>query len=288
MTTTSRALPFAQVIREESARAADALAAADPHARVPACPDWSAADLAHHLAETQAFWAQVVGLAAPDAVVDVGGDPPAGVEDPPRPPDDELVPFLRTSTATLLDALGAHDLGETCWSWSPNGGDVAWALRRQAHEALVHRVDAEQVAGLPVTVPDVEVAADGVDEMLAVMVSGLPPWATFTPDDAGRVLLVAPDAGRSWLVALGRFTGTSTRTGRTYDLDAAELVARDVAGDAGRADHAGEQGVAVTLTGTAWDLDRWLWGRGALDALTVDGERSVVDRFREVLVESSQ
>ena len=46
-------------------------------------------------------------------------------------------------------------------------------LRRQAHEALVHRVDAEQTAGLPVTDPGVALAADGVDEMLGVMVSGL-------------------------------------------------------------------------------------------------------------------
>lgn len=284
MTTSSTAvpsaLPFAEVIRTESARAADALAAAAPDARVPACPDWSALDLAHHLAETQDFWAQIVGLAGPDAVVDVGGDPPDGVTDADRRPDDELVPFLRSSTEALLDALGAHDPSERCWSWSPNGGDVAWALRRQAHEALVHRVDAEQVAGVPVREPSVDVAADGVDEMLAVMMSGLPPWATFTPDDAARVLVVASDAGRSWLVALGRFTGTSPRTGNTYDLDAGELAARDVT--------AAEARAAVTLTGSAWDLDRWLWGRGPLDALTVEGERAVADRFREVLVESSQ
>ncbi|WP_273653795.1 maleylpyruvate isomerase family mycothiol-dependent enzyme [Cellulomonas fimi] len=284
MTTSSSAspspLPFAEVIREESARAADALAAAPPDARVPACPDWSAADLAYHLGETQDFWSRIVGLAAPDAVVDVGGDPPGGFDGPEREPDDALVPFLRTRTGALLDAFAGHDPSERCWSWSPNGGDVAWALRRQAHEALVHRVDAEQVAGLPVTDPAVEVAADGVDEMLAVMMSGLPPWATFTPDDAGRVLVVASDAGRSWLVELGRFTGTSPRTGNTYDLDAGELVARDVT--------AGDAQVAVTLTGSAWDLDRWLWGRGPLDAVTVEGERAVVDRLRAVLVESSQ
>ncbi|MFC4616288.1 maleylpyruvate isomerase family mycothiol-dependent enzyme [Cellulomonas algicola] len=284
MTTSSSAspstLPFAEVVREESARAADALAAVPPDARVPACPDWSAADLAYHLGETQDFWSRVVGLAAPDAVVDVGGDPPGGFDGPEREPDDALVPFLRTRTGALLDAFDAHDLSERCWSWSPHGGDVAWALRRQAHEALVHRVDAEQVAGLPVASPPVEVATDGVDEMLAVMMSGLPPWATFTPDDDGRVLVVASDAGRSWLIALGRFAGTSPRTGTTYDLDAGELVARDVAPEDARS--------TATLTGSAWDLDLWLWGRGPLDALAVEGERAVVDRFREVLVESSQ
>lgn len=281
MTTSSAALPFPEVIRTESARAADALAAAPPDARVPACPDWSAADLAHHLGEVQGFWAQVVALAGPDAVVDLGGDPPAGVVEPPRAPDDELVGALRGASATLLDALAAHGPSERCWSWSAHGGDVAWVLRRQAHEVLVHRVDAEQVAGLPVTPADVAVAADGVDEMLAVMMSGLPDWASFTPDEAGRVRLVARDAGRSWLVGLGRFTGTSPRSGTTYDLDAGELVARDAAA-------AAEAGAAATVTGTAWDLDRWLWGRGPLEALAVDGDVAVVDRFRAVLVESSQ
>lgn len=274
------ALPFADVIRTESARAADAVAAAPPDARVPACPDWSALDLAFHLGEVQDFWAQVVGVAGADVDVDLGGDPPEGMTDTERRPDDELVPFLRTRTAALLDAFAAHAPSERCWSWSPTGGDVAWALRRQAHEVLIHRVDAEQVAGLPVTAPPVDVAADGVDEMLAVMMSGLPPWATFTPDDAGPVRVVASDAGRSWLVALGRFTGTSPRTGTTYDLDAGELVARDADADRARA--------TATLTGSAWDLDRWLWGRATPDVLTVEGERAVVDRLREVLVESSQ
>jgi uncharacterized protein (TIGR03083 family) len=284
MTTSSSAspsaLPFAELIRAETARAADALAAAPPDARVPACPDWTAGDLAHHLGEVQDFWAQVVALAGPDVDVDLGGAPPEGVANPPRPPDDALVASVRSGSDALLEALAVHDPSERCWSWSPHGGDVAWVLRRQAHEVLVHRVDAEQVAGLPVSEAEVAMAADGVDEMLAVMMSGVPDWATFTPDAAARVRVVARDAGRSWVVALGRFTGTSPRTGNTYDLDAGELVARD--------EPAGGTAVAATITGSAWDVDRWLWGRLPLDALAVDGDLAVVDRLRAVLVESSQ
>jgi len=40
---------YAGVIERESASAADALARAPLAARVPSCPDWSAADLAYHL-----------------------------------------------------------------------------------------------------------------------------------------------------------------------------------------------------------------------------------------------
>ena len=87
----------------------------------------------------------------------------------------------------------------------------------------MHRVDGEQTAGLPVTDPGVALAADGVDEMLGVMVSGLPAWATFTPDGQ-RVRLLAPDAGREWVVAFGRFHGTSPTTGTEYDEECGELV----------------------------------------------------------------
>ena len=47
-------------IRTESARFREVLADCDPSARVPACPDWDAADLLWHLAGVQVFWAKVV------------------------------------------------------------------------------------------------------------------------------------------------------------------------------------------------------------------------------------
>lgn len=266
-----RLMDYAGVIAQESERAADALAEASPAAPVPSCADWSAADLAYHLGEVQDFWSQIVGNA------------PAGpddAQDTDRRPDDELVPFLRTRTQALLGALAAHDPDDPCWSWSATGGTVAWVLRRQAHEALVHRVDAQQTAGLPVADPGVALAADGVDEMLGVMVSGLPPWASFTPDGQ-RVRLLATDAGREWVMAFGRFHGTSPTTGTVYDEECAELV--------GEAPWEGEdEDVTASVTGRAWDLELWLWGRGGADGLTVDGDTAAVDRLRAVIVESTQ
>jgi hypothetical protein len=47
-------------VRSESDRFAGALAAADPTAPVPCCPDWTAADLTWHLTEVQLLWATVV------------------------------------------------------------------------------------------------------------------------------------------------------------------------------------------------------------------------------------
>ncbi|MET0788535.1 MAG: maleylpyruvate isomerase family mycothiol-dependent enzyme [Cellulomonas sp.] len=262
---------YADVIEQESTRAADALDRAPSSAQVPACADWSAADLAYHLGEVQDFWSQIVGQA------------PAGpddAQDTDRRPDDELVAFLRTRTDALLAALRSHHPEEPCWSWSSTGGTVEWVYRRQAHEALVHRVDAEQSAGLPVTDPGAVLAADGVDEMLAVMVSGLPEWATFSPDGV-RIRLRAVDTGREWVVALGRFHGTSPTTGTTYDEDCGELV--------GGAPWEGEdEDVSATVSGSAWDLDLWLWGRGPVDALERDGDPAAIERLRAVVTESTQ
>src|SRR4051794_1535102 len=262
---------YADLIAQESGRAADALAATSGSARVPACPDWDAADLAFHLGEVQDFWSQIVA-GAPAG--------PANASETERRPDDQLVHFLRTRTDALLTALRSRHPEEPCWSWSSTGGTVAWVYRRQAHEALVHRVDAEQVAGLPVTDPGADLAADGVEEMLAVMVSGLPEWAAFAPDGS-RVRLRALDADREWVVAFGRFRGTSPTTGTIYDEDCAELV--------GGAPWEGEdEDVSATVSGPAWDLDLWLWGRDAGDSLARAGDAGAIDRLRAVIVASTQ
>ncbi len=262
---------YADVIARESARAADALDRAPLTAPVPACADWSVADLAYHLGEVQDFWSQIVAQAPAG---------PQGAEPTDRRPDPDLVAFLRTRTAALLGALAGHDAQEPCWSWSPTGGTLGWVLRRQAHEALIHRVDAEQAAGLPVTDPGPALAGDGVDEMLGVMVSGLPDWATFVPDGA-RVRLHASDVGREWVMAFGRFHGTSPTTGRSHDDECAELV--------GGAPWEGEdEDVSATVSGSAWDLELWLWGRGGGEALTRDGDPGAIDRLRRVVVDSTQ
>ena len=155
-------------------------------------------------------------------------------------------------------------------------------LRRQAHEALVHRVDAEQTAGLPVTDPGIALAADGVDEMLGVMVSGLPAWATFTPDGQ-RVRLLATDAGREWVMAFGRFHGTSPTTGTAVRRGVRGAGRRRAVGGGGRGRHARRS------SGSAWDLELWLWGRGGVDALDAStGTRRPIERLRAVIVESTQ
>jgi hypothetical protein len=55
---------------------------------------------------------------------------------------------------------------------------VSWVARRQAHEALIHRTDAELAAGVTVTRADAALAADGVDDLISGFLVGVPRWAS--------------------------------------------------------------------------------------------------------------
>ena len=149
------------------------LADCDPEARVPGCPDWTAADLLWHLAGVQRFWA---------TIIDRGDRPgPDDLEEPTARPR-RTTGCSRPSTsysAALVAALEAADPAEPAWTWSAEQ-TVGFTFRRQAHEALIHRLDAEQTAG-QVTPLDPALAADGVDECLDVMFGGAPPWGAFAP-----------------------------------------------------------------------------------------------------------
>ena len=163
----------------------------------------------------------------------------------------------------------------------PTGGTVGWVLRRQAHEALVHRVDAEQTAGLPVTDPGVVLAADGVDEMLGVMVSGLPEWASFTPDGQ-RVRLHATDARPG--------VGHGVRAVPRHVPDHRQGVRRGVRG-AGRRGAVGGRGRGRHRDGRPGRRGTWSCGSGGAGARTRsrrDGDPAAVDRLRAVIVESTQ
>jgi uncharacterized protein (TIGR03083 family) len=262
MTRVTRLEPAAYLdhIGSESARFRAVLAGCDPAARVPACPDWDAADLLWHLTEVQGFWSRIVA------------GRPAGPEDlatPERPASyDELLDAHDAASAALVAALGSADPAEVAWTWSAEQ-TVGFTFRRQAHEALVHRLDAEQAAGV-VTPLDPSLAADGVQECLDVMYGGCPPWGTFSPDGT-TVRVDLTDVDVALHVALGRFTGTDPRSGSVHDEDDLAVV-DPPAGDP-----------AATVRGTAAEVDAWLWKRGPATTVEQDGDPTVLARLTAVL-----
>src|SRR4051812_29779676 len=176
---------YLPVLARTNARFADAAAQAllahTWRARVPGCPDWDLADLVWHLAEVQHFWAWMVRTRAED---------PSGYPEPERRPDDELLAFQAASSAELETVLDGADPAERVWTWAPRR-DVAFVLRRQVQEAVVHTADVEQVLGDVRPIP-ADVALDGIDEWLEVFVpSALPDGP---PAGSHPVVLHAVDA----------------------------------------------------------------------------------------------
>ncbi len=260
-------------IRTESARFRAVLADCDPSARVPTCPEWEGADLLWHLTGVQRFWSGVI-VHRPAAADDPRIVQEGSVERPEAYAE-VLADFDRESAA-LVGALEQADPEDEAWHWSGDNR-VATTLRRQAHEAAIHRIDAELAAGLPITPLDPALADDGVAEVLGVMYGGEPEWGKF--ERTGETFAVhLTDTGTELLVALGKFSGT-TPEGKVYeDEDDLWLV------DDGPAPTA-------TLSGTAADLDTWLWhrdpalvaGPGNGDRIRVEGDRQTYEKVAKIL-----
>lgn len=124
----------------------------------------------------------------------------------------------------------------------------------------MHRVDAEQACGVTVTPVEDDVALDGIDEFLTVLVGG--PWwddpdeQTEHPVDA----VVQVRAGeRAWTLDLSR---------------TAAVVTRGAVGDP-----------ELVINSSAHALYLWMWGRGDASELALDGRKELVDglagRFAE-------
>lgn len=237
----------------ESRRFSAVLAGVDPAVRVPTCPDWSSADLLWHLTEVQWFWGSIAGR----PVIESADIELAEAEKPDRPAAyPELLTLFETARERLAAAVedGSDDLPR--WSWAADR-TLGFIRRRQAHEALIHRVDAELSAGVPVEPFDAALAADGVDELLRVMWAAMPGWASFSAG-GGVIAIECTDTAHSWLIELGRMSGTSPKSGTTYDEPTIAMLGP------------GTREPDARVRARAGDLDRWLWNRDTADSAGIE------------------
>jgi len=203
--------------------------------QVPGCPDWTVRELTQHLGSVYRFHNRHVAR---------------GVTDPPEefaaelPADDDLLAWFDDSVDELLITLRSTDLDSPAWNWAPHTPQVAafWP-RRMALETAVHRWDAEsahhEAGGF-----DVDIAVDGIDEMLTVVGPAQP-----DPDSpTGTAVLRTTDTGDEWAVQLG--------PGR-FDL------LPDIPGEPD-----------AVLEGTSTALLLAIWGRGA--EITTAGDARLV------------
>jgi len=131
---------------------------------VPTCPGWTFRQLATHVGRGHRWAAQIVAARATAPI------PMREVADGKLPEDPARhAPWLNAGAGQVIEAVTAADSDLV---WTPAGIRPAssWA-RRRAHEAAVHLADAQLAAGRDVDLaPDV--AADGVDEWLAIVAAG--------------------------------------------------------------------------------------------------------------------
>ena len=231
----------AQRLREASERGLDR--------RVPSCPGWTVGDVVAHTAEVYLHKVACTRLGrAPDPW------PPAGLSDQePR----QLFDEAQTELLEVFTSCSPEDVSHTWW---PPDQTVGFWMRRMALETAVHRVDVELGHGVATPV-DSELALDGIDELLVMMLAG-DEWAehgTAAPVDA---TVRVTSADRSWTVASNAKAVTVDRS-------------RD--GD-----------VAVEVAGGSSDLYLWLWGRGGAEALAMTGDDGVATQFRRRLVEATR
>jgi uncharacterized protein (TIGR03083 family) len=255
-------LDYVAHLTAESARFADAIRDVPPVTRVPTCPDWNADDLLWHLAWVQAWW----GIVVRDNV----DGPAARAALPARPADRAgLLSLFHQASGELARVLAAATPETPAWTWSTDH-TVGFIRRKQAHEALIHRVDAEIVAGRR-TPMDPALSADGVDEALRIMYGGMPDWGGFTPI-AGRTLRIhATDTGHTWHLELGRFTGTDPDA-NSYDEPDIHTSATDDG-----------QPTAADVSGTAADLDCWLWHRPPLGDIERTGDPEAISHVDQAI-----
>jgi uncharacterized protein (TIGR03083 family) len=187
---------------------------ADPGAAVPSCPGWTMADLLRHVGEVYLYKAECMRLGGPSD----GPWPPEGLaEEPP-------LELLDRAYAALAGEFAARRPEEHTITWYSPDQSVGFWIRDMAQETVIHRVDAELAAGAPVAMIPGDLAADGIDELLAAFVQyDTAAWpqkfaGLLTAAGGRAVSVVTPQ--RSWLLSLTtsgvRVDEPGTGTGPTY------------------------------------------------------------------------
>jgi uncharacterized protein (TIGR03083 family) len=228
-------------IRREGDLIVAALRGAQLDTMVPTCPEWTVRELAHHTGRTH-HWA-AANIEQPRATPLSSEEEAAAWGDMP---DDAGTPdWYRAANERLVRALTGAPADVACWSFLPAPSPLAFWARRQAHEAAIHRVDAELGAGRAVSPLDEEFALDGIDELICGFYSRK---GGRLRSETPRTLAVTA-GGRTWRVHIGP-DGPRGEPGEGPSDGAVE----------GRAD-------AVYLA---------LWNRGRLTDLEVTGDADVV------------
>jgi uncharacterized protein (TIGR03083 family) len=233
----------------------DAATSVELTAPVPSCPGWTVADLVVHVAQVYLHKA---------AIMRTGEWP----RDWPPPDLAAVAPLALFGRGyrELRAEFGVRDPASPAPTWYDPDQTVAFWIRRMAQETVIHRIDAELAAGLPVTpVPD-DLAADGVDEVLKRMLA----YASVArPEEFSRLKggHLAREGGRDTIAVVA---GPAAWTVRPAPR---EVVVTD----------GGSVNPRVAIEGPPAQVLRWLWGRAPDEAVRLTGNPAWADYLRRML-----
>lgn len=216
-------------------------------APVHSCPGWTVRSVVEHVADVYEHKVRVLADNAwPSSW------PPAERADPADP-----LAALAEAKAHLFEEFARHRLDERTTTFSPLDDTVAFWVRRMALEIAIHGFDADAAHGLATELPD-DLALDGVDEILTVMLAG--PWWD------GRVETAHPvDAVIAIQVDGSRWELTMQATSVTVGPASVEPV--------------------LTLSAPPADMFLWLWGRAGDGRVSARGDAVLAPELRALLVE---
>jgi uncharacterized protein (TIGR03083 family) len=237
---------YVERVREDGDRLA-AVARGNLTAAVPSCPGWTVDDLVSHVAEVYEDKIARTALGhAPDPW-------------PPEwPADRDPVTWLDDARTRLLEMFSESGPDTPSATWWPPDQTVGFWARRMAHETAVHRVDGELAAGTMTPVDD-ELAVDGVDEILVVMLAG--DWSDAPSEIAAGQRVTVSTGGRQWIV--------------TLESEAVTIAEEDGVGDA-------------AVEGSPSDVYLWLWGRVPDERVRRSGDEALLQLLRSRLVLATQ
>ncbi|MGU3433114.1 maleylpyruvate isomerase N-terminal domain-containing protein [Actinomycetes bacterium M1A6_2h] len=238
-------------LRTEGARIAampvDAL-----DAPVPTVPGWTLEHVVRHTGKVHR-WVDAILDAGP--AVDIAT---VRVESLPHGPDS--LDGYRASLDTLLARFDDLDPAAPAMSFV-GPATVGWWMRRQAHEATVHRFDAADAVhaagGPPPDTADAATSADGIDELTELQLLHRVKYDGMDPRLAGRTIHLhgtdVPDA--EWLLT----------------IENRRIVA----------EHAHAK-ADVALRGSVQDLLLIMWRRRPIDVVDTFGDVSIVEGLLDV------
>jgi uncharacterized protein (TIGR03083 family) len=230
---------YLAVLQREGDAFTDSIARA-LNAPVASCEPWVGVDLLWHMIEVHYSWKYIAQTHLMN---------PADYVPRSKPADDDLLSEYRSGLQELISVVSGLDPARSCWTWA-GVQDIAWVIRRMAHETAVHAWDAHVSAGISSDI-EAELASDGIDEFVHVMVK-----SSVREDEgdlSGSVHIHCTDVDGEWLIVP---TGTS-------DV----VVTREHAkGD-------------CAIRGSASQLLLGLWRRIPMSSLEVIGSTEVAEQF---------